>query len=174
MAFTYSKLAEVTVGSGGTSAITFNNIPQNYTDLVVKLSVRGDNNTTTQQMYLTFNSTTSGYSARQLYGTGSGTASDTLSNSGAAISIVNTNTSVSTANTFSSTDVYIPNYSGSTNKSTSADSVTENNDTTALAGLNAGLWSNVTAITSMRFAPQGGTVFVQHSTATLYGVKAEV
>lgn len=174
MAFTYSKLAEVTVGSGGAATIVFSNIPQNYNDLAVKLSLRGDNNTTTQQLYLTFNNTTTGYSARQVYGTGSGTASDTLSNSGTVISIVNTNTDAATASTFSSTDVYIPNYSGSAFKSVSGDSVTENNATAALAGLTAGLWSNVTAITSMRFAPQGGTVFVQHSTATLYGVKAEV
>jgi len=173
MAFTYSKLAEVTVGATSVSNISFTNIPQNYTDLVVKLSVRGDSTFATQQMYMTFNSTTSSYSARQVYGTGSGTASDTLSNSGAAISIVNTNTSPSTVNTFSSTDVYIPNYTSSVNKSASADSVTENNATSALAGLTAGLWSNNTAITSITFTPQADK-FVQYSTATLYGVKAEV
>ena len=173
MAFTYSKLAEVTVGSTSVSNISFTNIPQNYNDLVVKLSVRGNSTFATQQMYMTFNSNTSSYSARQVYGDGSNPTSASLSNSGAAISIVNTNTSPSTASTFSSTDVYIPNYTSSVNKSASADSVTENNGMSALAGLTAGLWSNNTAITSITFTPQAD-LFVQHSTATLYGVKAEV
>lgn len=159
----------VTVGSGGAASISFSSIPADYTDLVVKVSVRGDSTFATQQMYLTFNGSTSGYSARQVYGTGSGTASDTLSNSGAAISIVNTNTSVSTASTFSSSDIYIPNYAGSSNKSVSAESVTENNATAALAGLTAGLWSNSAAITTLTLTPQSGN-FVQHSTAYLYGV----
>lgn len=172
MAITYTAIATTTVGSGGAANITFSSIPGTYTDLVVKLSVRGDNNVTTQQMYMTFNNSTTGYSARQVYGDGASATSATLSNSGAAISIVNTNTSVSTANTFSSTDVYIPNYTSSNNKSASADSVTENNGTTALAGLTAGLWSNTAAITSVKFAPQSGN-FVQYSTATLYGIKKD-
>lgn len=172
MANTFVAIATTTVGSGGAANITFSGIPGTYTDLVVKLSVRGDNNTTTQQMYMTFNNSTTGYSARQVYGDGASATSATLSNSGAAISIVNTNTSVSTANTFSSTDVYIPNYTSSNNKSASADSVTENNGATALAGLTAGLWSNTAAITSVKFAPQSGN-FVQYSTATLYGIKKD-
>ena len=44
---TMTKLATVTVGSGGSSTITFSNIPQNYTDLVVKASLRGTTTTTT-------------------------------------------------------------------------------------------------------------------------------
>jgi hypothetical protein len=170
MANTYTAIATVTVGSGGAANIEFTSIPGTYTDLAIKVSVRGDNNVTTQQMYLTFNGATTSFSARQVYGDGASATSDTLSNSGAAISIVNTNASPSTANTFSSTDIYIPNYAGSTNKSVSADSVTENNGTTALAGLNAGLWSNTAAITTIKLTPQSGN-FVQYSSATLYGIK---
>ena len=121
-------------------------------------------------MYLTFNGTTSGYTARQVYGDGSSATSATLSNSGAAISIVNTNTSVSTANTFSSSEIYVPNYASSNYKSVSADSVTENNATGALAGLTAGLWSNTAAITTVTLTPQSGN-FVQYSSAYLYGIK---
>ena len=40
MAFTYSKLAESTVGVSGAAFIDFNNIPQNYTDLVLLYSAR--------------------------------------------------------------------------------------------------------------------------------------
>ena len=40
MAYTYSKIASVTVGSGGSTSIEFLAIPQNYTDLVIKVSGR--------------------------------------------------------------------------------------------------------------------------------------
>ena len=40
MANTYIKIASNTVGSGGVSSITFSSIPQTYTDLVIKASVR--------------------------------------------------------------------------------------------------------------------------------------
>jgi hypothetical protein len=42
MAYTYSKIASVTIGSGGSSSINFIAIPQNYTDLILKLSARDD------------------------------------------------------------------------------------------------------------------------------------
>jgi len=178
MALTYEAIATTTVGSGGAANIEFTSIPQTYTDLLVKLSLRStySSGAATQQLYMTFNGNGSSYSARQLYGDGSSATSDTLSNSGAVISIVNTNADGVTASTFSSTDIYIPNYAGSTNKSTSADSVTENNGTAALAGLNAGLWSNSAAITSIKFEPQTSVSanWKQYSTATLYGIKATV
>jgi hypothetical protein len=160
----------VVVGSGGQAAIEFTSIPNTYTDLVVKLSLRGASSLATMQIYMTFNNSTSGFSARQIYGDGSSATSATLSNSGAAISIINMNTNASTSNTFSSTDIYIPNYAGSINKSVSADSSTENNAQGALTGLTAGLWSNTAAITSIKFTNQDAVNFVQHSTAYLYGV----
>ena len=170
MANTFELIASSTVTGATAASISFSSIPSTYTDLVLKVSVRGDNNTATQQMYLTLNGTTSGYTARQVYGDGSSATSATLSNSGAAISIVNTNTSVSTANTFSSSEIYVPNYASSNYKSVSADSVTENNATGALAGLTAGLWSNTAAITTVTLTPQSGN-FVQYSSAYLYGIK---
>jgi hypothetical protein len=160
----------VVVGSGGQASIEFTSIPNTYTDLVVKLSLRGASSLATMQIYMTFNNTTSGYSCRQLYGDGSSATSAALSNSGAAISIINMNTNASTSNTFSSTDIYIPNYAGSANKSVSADSSTENNAQAALTGLTAGLLSNTAAITSIKFTNQDAVNFVQHSTAYLYGV----
>ena len=40
MATTFTKIASVTVGSGGASSIDFTSIPSTYTDLCVKLSTR--------------------------------------------------------------------------------------------------------------------------------------
>jgi hypothetical protein len=80
-------------------------------------------------------------------------------------------TTDATSNTFGNGEFYIPNYAGATNKSASNDGVSENNGTTAYAGLAANLWSNTAAINRVTFTPDAGSDFVQHSTIYLYGVK---
>jgi hypothetical protein len=168
MAFTYSKLAEVTVGSGGASTIDFNNIPQNYNDLIVKVSARSTS--TGIGLVLRANGTTTSVSTRHVEGSGSAVASYTSTN---IVSYMVPSTA--TASTFGNTEIYIPNYAGSSFKSISSDSVNENNATSAFSVLTAWLWSNVSAITSFSLANDGaGNNFAQYSTATLYGVKAEV
>ena len=172
MAFTYSKLAESTVGAGGTSAITFNNIPQNYTDLVVKISGRSTNTSTARGIFIAFNSSTSGYNDRFLRGSGSAAISATDNGGGSKIYLGEAPASDATTSTFSNIEVYIPNYSGSTNKSVSVDSVQEHNATEAYATLVAGLLSNPTAINSLSLTTSLN--FAQHSTATLYGIRIEL
>jgi hypothetical protein len=172
MAFTYSKLAESTVGAGGTSAITFNNIPQNYTDLVVKISGRTNFAQINDTYKITFNGTTSGYSGRFIQGNGSAASSSTAGT--AAIDSPQTVGNSATASTFGNTEIYIPNYAGSTNKSISIDTVGENNATSALSNLYAALWANVSAISSISIGPQNGTLLLEHSTATLYGIRVEL
>jgi hypothetical protein len=67
--------------------------------------------------------------------------------------------------------MYIPNYAGSTNKSFSTESATENNGTGADLVMRAHLWSNTAAITSIKlFAANGSGNFGQYSTAVLYGI----
>ena len=172
MAFTYSKLAEVTVGSGGAATIDFNNIPQNYNDLVIKISGRSTNTSTARGIFIVFNSSTSGYTDRFLRGSGSSATSATNNGGGSKIYLGEATASDATASTFSNIEVYIPNYAGSTNKSVSVDSAQEHNATEAYATLVSGLWSNVTAIISLSLTTSLN--LAQHSTATLYGVKAEV
>ena len=75
------------------------------------------------------------------------------------------NTTSQTSSTFSSHSVYIPNYAGSNNKSTSSDNASENNATTAYIYLMAGLWSNSAAITSIAITEEGAATGSRH---TLY------
>lgn len=112
------------------------------------------------------NGLTSSYTRRSVYGDGSVTASNTGSTPAGGL----INGTTETSNTFASTDIYIPNYAGSAYKSTSHDSVSENNNTFAYVILTAGLWSNTSAVTSMTLTPNAGN-FVQYTTATLYGIK---
>jgi hypothetical protein len=151
----------------GTSAasIEFTSIPQTFTDLVVLVSGRGDNAATHEWMELTFNSNTSSYSYRVLQGNGGGAASF----SGSARYAGDIPAASSTSNTFGNNVVYIPNYTGSTNKSFSVDSVTERNDSNAIQNIVAGLWSNTSAITTLSIAIRSGNL-VAGSIVSLYGV----
>jgi hypothetical protein len=162
-------LEKITVGAAGASSVTFSGIPQTgYTDLVVKVSARSTaTNVNFDNFTFTFNGTSqTSNTGRLLYGTGSAAASASYSASAAVFSYPTANI---TANTFGSAEFYIPNYTGSTNKSFSADLVAENNATSGQQGLYAGLWSNTAAITSIVIAPTSAN-WVQYSTFYLYGV----
>jgi hypothetical protein len=168
---TFVKIASVTVGSGGSATMGFTSIPGTYTDLCVKLSGRSDNAGSNgwQNGALTFNGSTSGYSGIVLLGRGDLSAVS-LTNSSTSIDFAfYTSDATSTSNTFANNEIYIPNYAGSNYKSVSSDIVQERNSARAIMGFNAGLWSNTAAITSITLTPTAGN-FVQHSTATLYGI----
>lgn len=161
-----------TVGAGGASSITFNNIPQTFTDLKLVISARSTQTGDTYKKtnyYLKFNSNAEFiYSNTHLYGTGSGTASAKDSNQDYLFMGV-IDADDATASTFGSAEVYIPNYTGSNFKSVIGDSVSENNATAALQIFNAGLWRKTDAISSIFIAGIGGN-FKQYSTFSLYGI----
>jgi hypothetical protein len=168
MANTYIAIATTTVGSGGASDITFSSIPGTYTDLAILISARTNRGDQNDVIRLQFNGSTSSYSYRLLFGTGSSVGSDT----GTPTYIdyagyVSGN--VATASVFGNVSIYIPNYTSSNNKSISADGVAEHNATNVSMGMNAGLWSNSSAITSVKIFAIGS--FLQYTTATLYGIK---
>jgi hypothetical protein len=173
MAYTYSKISTYTVGSGGIKSVSFANIPQNYTDLVVKASLRSTG--TVSSYSTTFNGSSSGYSERLLYGTGSVAASAASTSASYIFWAFNTNETGSTASTFASNEFYIPNYTSSKYKPLSISNVTENNATGATAYLDAALWSNTEPITNITMTVIGSTgVFAQYSSFHLYGIKAEL
>jgi len=168
MANTFIKIQTVTVGSGGASAIDFTSIPQTYTDLRLVVSSRSTGTgVSTRYVAVSFNSNTSNYSYRRVYGNGSSTGSDNGS-----LRIIGTIPgSTATASVFGSLQLYVPNYTSANNKSYSCDSVEENNATGAEQDLIAGLWSNTSAITSISLTSDVGN-FAEYSTATLYGIKS--
>jgi hypothetical protein len=170
MANTFELIASSTVGAGGAASIDFTSIPSTYTDLVLKISVRGDN-TSLNDLSLQYNGDTgSSYSYLELGGTGAATFSG--SGSGTKNNTLLTGSS-STASTFVNHEIYIPNYAGSNQKSISVDAVTENNSasTNVQMRLQAWKWSGTAAITSIKLYSTGFN-FVQYSTAYLFGIKS--
>ena len=171
MANTLVLLEKVTVGAAGAAYITFSNIPQTgYNDLVIKFSARStQTGGYSDDINLNINGTASVLSDKLLYGTGAGVASTGYS-AQTNIWVTSAPNSSTTTSTFGNAEFYIPNYNSTTTyKSFSLDGVTENNATNALGSLTAGLYSNNSAITSIKLQLGSGS-FVQYSTFSLYGV----
>jgi hypothetical protein len=167
MANTMTLISSVTVGSGGASSIDFTSIPSTYTDLKVTYSARTDRSSTSDHILMQLNGSSTSLSGKRLTGNGAVAASYTVTSGPAGEATGST----ATANTFGNAEIYIPNYAGSTNKSWSSDGVAETNATGVGMDLDAGLWSNTAAVTSIKLLPEVGTTFAQYSTAYLYGVK---
>jgi len=175
MALTYVAIATVTVGSSGASTIDFQSIPNTYTDLLLKMSIRTSQANVYGTITMRLNTSTTSYSSREIVGTGStaeSTSRNVLQN---GMYILNAVGNSATASTFGSHEIYIPNYAGSNNKPVSIDAVSENNNVEAYAALLAGLWSNTSAINQITIYPTsaGGVTISQYSTATLYGIKKD-
>ena len=164
MANTMTLIASYTVTSAQAS-YTFSSIPQTYTDLILKLSTR-DGDTNGALTSVSFNGLTTNLSARRIRGTGSAATSSTF----ASNIYIQNSANGETANTFSNTEIYIPNYAGSNAKSVSADGVSENNATAAYMELDAGLWNSTAAITSITLTAAAPNYQV-NSTFYLYGIK---
>jgi hypothetical protein len=156
------------------ASVTFSSIPQSgYTDLKIVLSAKSTFAPVSEDdLLMRFNSSSSGYTLRNIQGNGSSASSTNFSYSG-AYSWLGTvpDANAVFANVFGNGEVYIPNYAGSTNKSFSADVVSERNATAASATLTAGLWSNTAAITSITITAANGDL-AQFSTFSLYGLAA--
>lgn len=153
------------------STVTFSNIPSGYTDLKVVISTRATGSRDTDAMLVRFNSdsTAGNYSIRWLRGNGSSaTSGDGAGYAGGYVGEFNGGTS--TANTFTSQEIYIPNYVSSNQKSFSVDISEEANQTLAYSHLVAGLWTGTAAITSITLVDHNSNNFAIGSTATLYGI----
>ena len=161
-------IEHIEVGSGGQAIIDFTLIPTDgtYTDLLIVGSLRDES--TNDFLDMRFNGSASSFSSRFLLGNGSSESSNTRSDQYQSATIV---PSTFTASTFSNFQIHIPNYAGSTNKSFSIDTVTEQNSTTAYMEIIAGLWSNTASINQVTFrVGTGASDFAEFSSITLYGI----
>ena len=167
MANTYTLIASITVGATAVASVEFTSIPATYTDLVVVLSGRSDTTRASDGAYamMSFNGSTANITSTFLYNYNGTVASGTGTN------ILGwSNPSDYTANSFSNSSWYIPNYASSNFKSVSVDTLTENNSANILSGFTAALWSSTSAVTSIKIANEVAAKFVQHTTAYLYGI----
>lgn len=168
MSATYIPIQSTTLTTS-TASVTFSNIPQTYTDLVLRCSTRNDVAAESATLIFNFNNDSSTiYSFTRLRGSGSAASSaNSILGTRANGGIINGNTS--TSNTFSSTELYLPNYTVSQNKQVAVFTAQENNNTAAFLDNLANLYSATTAITRIDIACISGN-FLSGSTFHLYGI----
>lgn len=166
----YELIETIEVGSGGASSIEFTSIPQDGTDLLLVLSARSDSASIDRLARVFFNSDTgSNYSVVELEGTGSGAFTNSFTGQTFG-RLGNVNADTSTSNTFGNLQIYVSNYTSSTDKSFSSECIAENNATTASQILTANKYTSTSAITTM--SVDAFSNFLEHTTASLYKITA--
>jgi hypothetical protein len=162
---TMTLIEHYEVPSGGVSSIVFSDIPDTFTDLVVKFSATA---ASLLNVSLRFNGSSSSYSFRLLMNEAGTVRSYTESAfSLSAIMAGYTSTSPIPSNA----EAYIPNYRSSANKSVSVDWAHEINSSSQYMGITAGLWSVTDPITSISLVLSSGS-FGEYSSASLFGILA--
>ena len=168
---TTCELIAKNVLTGTAADVTFSTIPATYDDLWLVCSIRSNRAALEAAMGLRVNGDTgNNYSWRRLQGSGSA-ASSSSGSSQSDIFIGAAAANTSTADTFSSLEIYIPNYAGSTNKSVSSTNCHETNGSQAFITAVAGLWSSGSAITSVTVRDADSANFIADSSFYLYGIK---
>jgi hypothetical protein len=159
---TYVALDKVTVGAS-TASITFSNINQGYTDLVI---VADGVESANQYVGIRFNSdTASNYSQTRLFGEGTGATSDRQT------SVTFGRLSVGDPTNRFSIIASIFNYANTTTYKTWISQTSTGNN---YVGAIAGLWrATPAAITSITVTTTTSDTFSVGSTFSLYGIKAE-
>lgn len=158
----YESISTVTVGSGGSTTISFTSIPSTYKHLQIRAMTNG---TTSFNPTITFNGDSgSNYAWHYMDGNGSSATSGAGSSQAYMIS----GGASSTANVFAGHIMDILDY-GNVNKYKTMRILSgADKNGSGNIDLLSGLWMSTSAISSLTIA--GGT-FNQYSTFALYGVK---
>lgn len=167
---TMALVQTIEVGPSGAASVSFTSVPQGFTDLLVVGSARIAGAVVRDGVLMRFNgdSTSANYQFNWMYSVNGSLGTPGAGNISGILAFEAPGAS-STANTFGNAACYIPNYTGSTQKSTSTDAVGENNAAAATIYLNAGRWNSTAAITSITILNPSSNL-VEGSTFSLYGI----
>jgi hypothetical protein len=169
MANTYTLIEAQTLASSA-STITFSSIPATYTDLVFKISIRVSSANPINSYTFRFNSDSSLIYSSNYIANRNGAVDVNMDSGSSALGNAIVNGGTSTTNTFTSFEMYMPNYTSTTSKPFSVNAAVENNSATSNdLRADAGLYRNTTAITSINLS---GATFVTGSSFYLYGIKS--
>ena len=168
----FESIATTTVGSGGTSTITFSAIPSAYTHLQIRFLARTARANQEDNIQLRFNSDSGGnYAAHVLYGDGAtaGSFSDGTSITFNTRSVVAA--ASSTSGIFGSGVIDILDYTN-TSKNTTVRSLNGyDNNGSGQVRLSSGLWMNTAAVTSITIVSANAANISEYSSFALYGIK---
>jgi hypothetical protein len=157
---TYVPIATQTLGSAAPS-VTFNSIPQGYTDLIVVVNAGTSFSSSADAYQLSFNGATTGLSVTRLFGNGSSALSDRYGTPYAGW----------LSTTLGGSDIiHIMNYANTTTYKT-AITRSSSAGTYAIAGATVVLWQSTAAINSVKITDTSGN-FISGSTFSIYGIAA--
>lgn len=162
---TYTLIASNTLGSAATS-LTFSNIPQVYTDLILVASAKAVNSGGNQWFMMTFNNDNgSNYSITFLSGNGTTASSGRYSNRTDGIFPGDTDNSNDTVMT-----IHLMDYANTTTYKTV---LSRSGDSSDAVKAIVGLWRSTSAITSIKITNQDlASNIASGSTFKLYGIEA--
>jgi len=166
----YASIATTTVGSGGSSGITFSSIPQTYTHLQIRMIARNSSSSDAVRGQFNSDTTAANYSGHLLYGDGASAGAAAATSFGKFGAGYQAQSST-TAGTFGVSVLDILDYtSTSKGKTTRFLGGYDANGTGAVGLFSSGYYASPAAITSIYIFPDSGN-FAQYSSFALYGIK---
>jgi hypothetical protein len=167
----YESIATTTVGSGGTSTVTFSSIPSTYTHLQLRILGRGSTSFSPGlTTYIKANGDSgSNYAYHTLYGNGTSATSTATTSSGGLLLPQSLADSSATANIFGAVVCDLLDYTN-TNKNKVIRMI-GGFDTNGAGRISFGsaLWLSTSAINELAISTDG--TLQQYSQIALYGIK---
>jgi len=168
----YESIATVTVGSGGSSSISFTSIPSTFTHLQIRYIARGTSSSAGQDSLVRFNGDTgSNYSWHLLYGDGATVVANSSANA-TSMYIDALRAGGTAANIFTVGVVDILDYANTSKYKTirtlSGDDI--NSSSFHMIGLWSGNWRSTSAISSITIFPDFQN-YAEYTQFALYGIK---
>ena len=163
---TFDSIQTVTVGSGGSSTVSFTSIPSTYTHLQIRWISRSTSTNSTG-LKINFDSADTTY-WHLLYGDGSSAAS--TAESADAPRIGNFPLSNMTANSFGTGITNILDYKNTNKYKTLRSFSGYDNNGNGYSNFYSGLWKSTSAITTITLSNYADS-FAQYSHFALYGIK---
>ncbi len=158
-----------TIASGSVYSVTFNNIPQTFTDLMLDVSYRTTGSNAFESLTGSFNLASDSLHSTSYIQGYSGSPSSGRSSGLGYFNFGYTSGGGSATATFGNAQIYIPNYTSSNYKAVMCESTQENNSTSNyVLTITANLWRNTAAITQIQIASTG--ILAANSTISLYGI----
>lgn len=163
----YESIATVSVGSGGSSTISFTSIPQTYKHLQIRGIGRDAGSNGEWKIEFNSDTTTTNYYRHGLYGDGSSASAFGVNNN----TVAPMSYSGQTANAFSVYVTDILDYTNTSKYKTIRTLGGYDINGGGQEGLFSNLWKNTDAISIITIKIVGGSNFEQYSHFALYGIK---
>ena len=160
----YESIATVTVGSGGASDVTFSSIPSTYTHLQIRALHKNSGAGYGFDVQLNGDTTSGRYTIHSILG-------DSSSMSTASNGSTSFGRFYSTSTQWGTAIIDILDYTNTNKKRTVRGVCGYDSNGSGVLSLSSFLYTQTTAVSSIKCFPAGGNTWSQYSKFALYGIK---